>query len=68
MIFEKSAYWVFILVILFFAYLSVNMVFDGAFLVMKDAVEQDETGIGKDLLGSFLEGYDKISLDILPRD
>lgn len=68
MSFEKSSFWAFIVIVLFFAYLSVTTVFDGIFLIMENAVDQDETGIGRELLGGFLEGFDSISFDIFPRD
>lgn len=65
--FERTYYLALIAMILFFAYLSVNVVLDMGFLMIQESVEEEQTGMGKELLGVILEGYDKASLDILPR-
>lgn len=67
MSFEKAYYWILIVGILMVAWFSLNTVLDGAFLLMSDTVKQDDTGIGQELMGGFLEQFDKISLDVIPR-
>jgi len=68
MSFEKAYYWILILGILMVAWISFNTVLDGTFLLMSDTVKQAESGIEQELIGGFLEQFDKISLDVIPRN
>jgi len=66
--YEALTFWGFVFIVMLVAILTVNAVFDGVFLILEDAIEQDRTGTAKSFFGSFAEGYDKVSIDLWSRE